>query len=81
MKQTQYPHNKRLIALRVVQIGQPDDFRPETLIALCLPCLRVYEQRTVARQIGDDDQTDGLLTQSERKRKPMQENRIDTCPV
>lgn len=33
-----YPHNKRQIKLRVVQIGALNDWRPDVLIALCLPC-------------------------------------------
>ena len=45
-----YQHNGREVKLRVVQIGPEDDWRPEYLVALCLPCLRVYEERRVARQ-------------------------------
>jgi hypothetical protein len=70
-----YPHNKRLIALRVVQIGPEDDFRPEYLVALCLPCLRVYEQRMEARA-SRTEQVDGLFepTREETKTHVREQN-------
>jgi hypothetical protein len=45
-----YQHNSREIKLRVVQIGADDNWTPNYLIALCLPCLRVYEEKRMARE-------------------------------
>lgn len=56
-----YPHNKRLIGLRIVQLRGPDDFRPESLIALCLPCYTIYEQRLVAATPRPADEEAGLF--------------------
>jgi hypothetical protein len=47
-----YPHNKRLIKLRIAQIGRPDDWRPNYLVALCLPCYLIWQQER-ARQDAD----------------------------
>lgn len=51
-----YVHNKRRIALRVVQIGPRDDWQPHNLVALCLPCYTRWQQR----QAEKDADTTGL---------------------
>lgn len=38
-----YVHNKRRIALRVVQIKRGSDWRANNLVALCLPCYLLWE--------------------------------------
>jgi hypothetical protein len=37
-----YPHNKRMIKLRVVQIRRGPDWQPHNLIGLCLPCYTIW---------------------------------------
>lgn len=39
-----YVVNKRRIALRVVQIGAAHDWRPQYLMALCLPCYVAWQK-------------------------------------
>ena len=68
-----YPHNKRLIKLRVTQIGAADDWRPNALVALCLPCYRLVpaviraqderDRSTAARHTKDlEAQMDSMFT-------------------
>jgi hypothetical protein len=45
-----YPHNKRLIKLRVVQVRRGADWRPNNLVALCLPC---YSRWVLAKEAMD----------------------------
>ena len=45
-----YQHNSRLIKLRVVQLGPPNDWTPNQLVALCLWCLTVYNERKAHEQ-------------------------------
>lgn len=45
-----YQDNGREVRLRVVQIGKPDDYRPEYLVALCLRCLKTWEEQRRTRE-------------------------------
>jgi hypothetical protein len=44
-----YPHNKRMIKLRVVQVRPGSDWRGPNLIAVCLPCMTLLEKRQTNR--------------------------------
>lgn len=57
---SRYTHNKRRIALRVVQVRCGNDWRPNNLVALCLPCyLRWAEENR--QQIDSGLEQDGLF--------------------
>lgn len=57
-----YPHNKRLIKLRVVQIGAANDWRPNHLVALCLPCYVRWQQEQAEKvPVTGRVQVDGLF--------------------
>lgn len=52
-----YIHNKRRIALRVAQVGPPNDWQPQHLVALCLPCYLRWEDQRKPKLIDTEQES------------------------
>jgi len=57
IKGQRYPENKRRIGLRVVQVRRGHDWRPDNLIALCLPCYVVWAKEEEAEINAEEERT------------------------